>query len=100
MIVPVQLTAEPAGGTFSGDGVSPDGLFDPQMAPIGWNDITYTYEDDLGCINSAMDSIYVDNSLVINESEFGSAKGLYYVTVYLKDENSLPVVVGKEVVLQ
>lgn len=73
-VPPVQLTAEPVGGIYGGDGVSPDGLFDPQMAQIGWNEITYTYEDDLGCINSAMDSIYVDNCVGISESASGSGK--------------------------
>ncbi len=58
---PVQLVANPPGGIFSGAGVTMDGLFDPEIAPLGWDVITYTYEDVYGCENSAQDSIYVDN---------------------------------------
>lgn len=40
---PFQLTGSPAGGTWSGNGVSPTGLYDPFGIPNGTNDIlTYT----------------------------------------------------------
>lgn len=39
---PVQLTATPAGGLWSGNGVSPSGLFDPAAAGVGTEIITYT----------------------------------------------------------
>ncbi len=38
----VQLTTAQSGGTFSGTGVSPTGLFDPSSATIGTNTITYS----------------------------------------------------------
>jgi PKD repeat protein len=65
---PVQLTAEPVGGIYSGTGVSSTGLFMPQTANIGWNVITYTYEDGNGCVSSAQDSIYVDDCVGIGET--------------------------------
>jgi len=42
---PVTLTASPAGGTFSGTGVS-GGVFDPS---VGTQTITYDYTDAYGC---------------------------------------------------
>jgi hypothetical protein len=63
---PVQLTAEPQGGVYSGNAVTEDGLFSPEEAPLGWNVITYTYEDGDGCSNSAQDSIFVDECVGIN----------------------------------
>ncbi len=39
---PVQLTASPAGGTWSGQGVSTTGLFNPATAGVGTDIITYT----------------------------------------------------------
>ncbi|NOQ75591.1 MAG: hypothetical protein GQ574_26510, partial [Crocinitomix sp.] len=40
--VPVYLTGDPAGGTFSGPGVA-DGIFDPAAAGAGIHTITYTF---------------------------------------------------------
>lgn len=40
--LPVQITTVQSGGTFSGTGVSPSGLFNPANANIGINTITYT----------------------------------------------------------
>ena len=65
---PVQLSASPAGGTFSGNAVTPDGVFSPEIAPLGWNVITYTYTNADGCTASAQDSIYVDNCVGIIEN--------------------------------
>ena len=65
---PVQLTATPAGGVFSGNNITPEGLFSPEEAPLGWNIITYTYEDENGCENTAMDSIYVDQCVGVYNS--------------------------------
>ena len=44
----VALTATPAGGTFSGPGVS-NGRFDPAAAGPGLHMLTYTLVDSLGC---------------------------------------------------
>lgn len=47
------LTANPAGGTWSGVGVDPGGVFDPMQAIPGGNPVTYTYADGItGCTNS------------------------------------------------
>ncbi|MEZ5083177.1 MAG: T9SS type A sorting domain-containing protein [Bacteroidales bacterium] len=50
---PFQLTGgTPAGGTYSGNGVS-GGMFDPSAAGIGEHTITYTYTDPNFCTNTA-----------------------------------------------
>ncbi len=66
-VPPVQLTAAPAGGTYSGTGVSITGVFISSIADTGWNVITYTYEDANACENSAQDSIYVDDCVGVGE---------------------------------
>lgn len=66
-VPPVQLIALPGGGTFTGPGVSISGVFISSLANIGWNVITYTYEDASGCENSAQDSIYVDNCVGLED---------------------------------
>jgi PKD repeat protein len=65
---PVQLMAYPEGGVFTGPYITPDGLFDPSMASIGWNVIVYTFESEYGCIASQQDSIYVDNCTGLNDA--------------------------------
>jgi len=67
---PVQLTAEPEGGVYSGSNVTEDGIFTPETAPLGWNVITYTYEDENGCENSAQDSIFVDECVGVDNFFF------------------------------
>ncbi len=64
---PVQLTAMPEGGVYTGPNVSEDGIFTPEEATVGYNVITYTYEDENGCVNSAQDSIYVDQCVGLNK---------------------------------
>jgi len=64
---PVQLTAEPQGGNFTGN-VTSDGVFTPETAPLGWNVIIYTYEDDNSCENLEQDSIFVDNCVGIENT--------------------------------
>ena len=52
------LQASPAGGTFSGNGVS-QGLFNPALAGVGTHILTYSVTDSLGCSNTATRSITV-----------------------------------------
>jgi len=52
----------PAGGTYSGDGVSND-EFDPLLAGPGPHVLTYTYTDGNGCTSSAMHNILVTQSV-------------------------------------
>ncbi len=47
-LAPVTLVATPAGGTFSGPGVS-GGRFDPVAAGVGTHTLTYAVADSLGC---------------------------------------------------
>ncbi len=62
---PVQLTAVPEGGTYSGNAVTTGGLFSPEEAEPGWNVITYTYMDANDCETMAQDSIFVDECVGI-----------------------------------
>ncbi len=64
---PVQLTAIPAGGIYTGPNVSEEGVFTPEEAAVGYNVITYTYVDENGCENSEQDSIYVDQCVGLND---------------------------------
>jgi hypothetical protein len=59
----------PAGGTFSGPGVSGGDQFDPATAGLGTHTITYSYTDGNGCTNTADQSILVDPCLTINEND-------------------------------
>jgi hypothetical protein len=54
----------PAGGTFSGPGVS-GGNFDPAAAGLGSHTIVYMYTDSNGCSNSDSADIFVDACLGI-----------------------------------
>jgi len=54
-----QLTGgTPAGGTYSGNGVTPGGWFDASLAGPGLSTITYTYTDPSGCQGFA--TSYID----------------------------------------
>ena len=55
-----QLSGTPAGGTYSGPGVSSSGLFTPLSAGQGSHLITYTYTDGNNCTNSATTTIIVN----------------------------------------
>lgn len=55
------LTAMPAGGTFSGPGITGN-IFDPALAGEGGPySITYTYTDISGCSNSATEVVIVNS---------------------------------------
>ena len=58
--------ATPAGGTYSGPGVS-GGVFDPAVAGIGTHTITYEFTDGNGCTNNASEDIEVDACLSVEE---------------------------------
>jgi PKD repeat protein len=75
---PVQLTATPEGGVYAGNFVTPDGLFSPENADLGWNVITYTYEDGNGCENAAQDSIFVDDCVGINPAKINQPDIVVY----------------------
>ena len=51
---PIQLTGfSPAGGLWSGIGVTSSGLFNPATAGVGPTTLTYTFTDPNGCVNSS-----------------------------------------------
>jgi hypothetical protein len=67
----------PEGGVYTGPNVSEDGIFTPEEATVGYNVITYTYEDENGCVNSAQDSIYIDQCVGINTNLSENATHIY-----------------------
>lgn len=61
---PIALNATPAGGDYSGPGVS-NGMFDPNGAGQGVHTITYIYTDQNGCSNTASIDIEVDQAPIV-----------------------------------
>ncbi len=55
----------PEGGTYTGDGVTTGGIFDPAVAGPGMHEITYTYEDANGCVNDSTQTITVNDLPVV-----------------------------------
>lgn len=76
------LAATPAGGTFSGNGVSGTS-FNPISAGNGVQIITYSYTDSNGCSATTNDTITVDPCFGINTAN-GSASG---ISVYPNPNN-------------
>ena len=66
----VQLTATPAGGTYSGTGVTASGLFDPAVAGTGTKTITYSYTNANGCVGTASVNIVVSPLPVVNAGTY------------------------------
>lgn len=63
-----QLTGgTPAGGTYSGDGVT-GGMFDPAAAGMGEHVITYTFTDNNFCTNTADDILTVTEFIGMEEN--------------------------------
>ncbi len=58
---PVVLTGSPAGGTFSGDGISGN-TFDPSVLGNGQANIAYIYTDAKGCSNAKSKSIEISKN--------------------------------------
>lgn len=59
-------TASPAGGTFSGTGISGQNTFNPSVAGVGSHTITYTVTQN-GCTSSATQTIVVDGCLGMDD---------------------------------
>ncbi len=62
---PVSLSGLPAGGSFSGSGVT-GSTFNAGVAGAGVHHLTYSYTDMNGCTNSAVDSILVHPEPVVS----------------------------------
>lgn len=60
----VLSAASPAGGTYSGTGVSSN-VFDPVVAGPGTHTVTYAYNDTHGCLYTAAKTITVANTPTI-----------------------------------
>jgi PKD repeat protein len=59
-VAPFSMTAGmPAGGVYTGPGITSDTIFDPSLAGPGLHTITYTYTDENGCTNSASQDVKV-----------------------------------------
>jgi hypothetical protein len=60
---PIDLTqASPAGGVYSGPGITTSPEFDPEVAGAGIHNITYTYTDVNGCTGQISQTIEVEAS--------------------------------------
>jgi hypothetical protein len=74
---PVVLTGgTPAGGTYSGTGVS-SGSFHASVAGVGSHTITYSFSDNNGCTNTATQIIYVFATTGISSADLTSGMALY-----------------------
>ena len=69
----VTLAGAPAGGTFSGNGVT-GASFDPATAGVGTHVVTYSYTDANGCANSATTTIVVDACVGMDESSLNAIR--------------------------
>ena len=78
----------PAGGSFSGAGVS-GSSFDPAMSGAGAQTITYTYSDANSCSQSATQTIYVDACTATGISAPEQVSG---IKVYPNPANSIVTV--------
>jgi len=57
---PFTLTqGSPAGGSYTGNGITNTNTFNPSIAGVGTHQITYTYTDNNNCVNTATQSITV-----------------------------------------
>jgi hypothetical protein len=69
----VTLAGAPAGGTFSGNGVS-GASFDPAAAGVGTHVVTYSYTDANGCANSATTTVVVEACVGMGESSLNAIR--------------------------
>ena len=72
---PIQLVANPTGGTFSGDGVQGT-AFNPANVTLGKKTITYNYTSPEGCSGTASRSTFVVDSIgnVCNVTNYDTVK--------------------------
>ena len=54
---PFQLTATPEGGVWSG--CTEDGWIYPAEETLGWNNFSYTAQNEPGCANTIYDSVFI-----------------------------------------
>ena len=91
---PLNLTASPSGGDFSGNGVTGN-LFVPDISMLGSNIITYIYQAN-GCSDTTTQDLVVYESPIVlpadavttNPSCFGDCDGTAIITATLGDPTS------------
>lgn len=83
-----QLTGAPAGGTFSGVGMTGD-MFDPVLAGVGTHVITYSVTAN-GCTGLSQLSMIVDGCVGIQENNFND------VSIYPNPNNGEFTITGLE----
>lgn len=83
---PQVLTGNPAGGTFSGPGVSGNS-FTPSVAGIGVHTITYSYTDANGCSNSFSQQVTINNFPTVAITNLASQ---YCITAGVQTLSGLP----------
>lgn len=69
---PIALSAQPAGGNWSGAGVA-GGSFDPGAAGTGDHALTYIYTDANGCSSSCITTVTVNPTPVVACGSYGPA---------------------------
>ncbi len=102
------IQGQPEGGVYSGDYVSDGKYFHPTEAGVGEHEVTYTYTDDYGCINSEPQMLTVVNCVGIGEKEAVSLEifpnpstGIFNISLSAEQFNNADLKVmdalGKEV---
>jgi PKD repeat protein len=67
---PFTLTqGTPAGGTYTGTGITGGSQFNPSVAGVGTANLTYNYTDGNGCSASAQSSVTVNGCASISENQ-------------------------------
>jgi PKD repeat protein len=109
---PYELTqGMPEGGVYTGDYVTDGMYFHPTEAGVGQHEVTYTYTDAFGCINSETHMLNVVNCVGIGEREALSMElypnptnGLFTISLSAEQFNNADLRVvdalGKEVFSQ
>lgn len=70
------LNATPAGGTYTGQGVSATGVFNPATAGLGTRTVSYTYTDDNNCTATKVASVQVTFCNSTGIAEIGAQRDL------------------------
>jgi hypothetical protein len=73
----VVMTGSPAGGTFSGPGVT-GSKFSPPGAGTGTHTIVYIYSDGNGCMNAICQSVVVSQFVALEEHKMGNGEMAVY----------------------
>ena len=110
---PYELTeGAPAGGVYSGPHITDGKYFHPTEAGVGSYNLTYTYEDEYGCINTDQQTVVVTSCTGIGDKSESvglqiypnPTSGLMNITIDAVDFNQAQIkvidVVGKVVFIQ